>query len=95
MTTRPNVLLMIPHDLGDWLGCYGHATVQSPNLDRLAGQSSLRAFVCMSMRPTFQPFTFPDSRAPATMGSCSPVRAMPMRPNALAPASRHACSARK
>jgi len=34
---RPNVLLFMPHDLGDHLGCYGHTTVRSPSLDALAG----------------------------------------------------------
>jgi hypothetical protein len=37
------------------------------------------AFVCMSMSPTFHPRTFPEMRAPATIGICSPVLAMPMR----------------
>jgi len=36
--SRPNVLVLIPHDLGDHLHCYGHRTVRSPNLDRLASQ---------------------------------------------------------
>jgi len=36
--TRPNVLMFIPHDLGDYLHCYGHSDVKSPNLDRLAGE---------------------------------------------------------
>jgi arylsulfatase A-like enzyme len=35
---RPNILLFIPHDLGDHLRCYGHASVRSPNLDRLASR---------------------------------------------------------
>jgi len=35
---RPNVLLFIPHDLGDHLGCYGHTSVKSPNLDKLADE---------------------------------------------------------
>ncbi|OPX21848.1 MAG: hypothetical protein B1H04_05970 [Planctomycetales bacterium 4484_123] len=35
---RPNILYIICHDLGRHLGCYGDATVPSPNLDRLAGQ---------------------------------------------------------
>ncbi|MDP6777136.1 MAG: sulfatase [Candidatus Latescibacteria bacterium] len=35
---RPNILVFVPHDLGDHLGCYGHDTVQSPSLDRLAAK---------------------------------------------------------
>lgn len=34
--SRPNILVFIPHDLGDFLGCYGHPDVASPNLDTLA-----------------------------------------------------------
>ncbi len=33
---RPNILLFIPHDLGDYLGCYRHRDVKTPNLDALA-----------------------------------------------------------
>jgi N-sulfoglucosamine sulfohydrolase len=32
---RPNVVVIVPHDLGDYLGCYGH-NVSTPNVDRLA-----------------------------------------------------------
>ena len=35
---KPNVLLVICHDLGRRLGCYEVDTVQSPNIDRLAGE---------------------------------------------------------
>jgi N-sulfoglucosamine sulfohydrolase len=38
---RPNVVLLHCHDLGQHLNCYGVRTVQSPNLDRLAGQGVL------------------------------------------------------
>ena len=34
----PNVLFMTSHDTGDWLGCYGHGTVHTPNLDALASE---------------------------------------------------------
>ena len=33
---RPNVIVITPHDLGDFVGCYG-APVSTPNLDRIAG----------------------------------------------------------
>jgi uncharacterized sulfatase len=37
-TQRPNVLFIIADDLTRSLGCYGHPTVKSPNVDRLASQ---------------------------------------------------------
>ena len=33
--SRPNVIIITPHDLGDFLGCYGHG-VETPHLDALA-----------------------------------------------------------
>jgi len=34
----PNVVLLTWHDAGDWFGCYGHKTVQTPHVDRLAAE---------------------------------------------------------
>ena len=38
MNNRPNILLITSDDLGRHLGCYGIATVDTPNIDRLASQ---------------------------------------------------------
>ncbi|MFC1712182.1 sulfatase [Candidatus Poribacteria bacterium] len=41
MKTRPNILLIIPHDLGTRLGCYGETSVQTPAVDGLASEGVL------------------------------------------------------
>lgn len=51
---RPNILHIIPHDLGRRLGCYGHDDVASPNLDRLAGES-VRFQNCFTASPPCSP----------------------------------------
>ncbi|HSP43887.1 MAG TPA: sulfatase-like hydrolase/transferase, partial [Luteolibacter sp.] len=38
---RPNVLLICVDDLRPELGCYGRSHIQSPNIDRLAGEGRL------------------------------------------------------
>jgi len=40
VATRPNILAILPHDVGDWLGCYGHSYVRTPHLDRLAHEGT-------------------------------------------------------
>lgn len=37
---KPNVIVITPHDLGDFLGCYGHP-VPTPHLDAVADQGVL------------------------------------------------------
>jgi arylsulfatase A-like enzyme len=35
---KPNILMITCHDIGQYLGCYGVESVQTPNLDKLASQ---------------------------------------------------------
>ena len=35
---KKNVVIVSTHDSGKWFGCYGHATVRTPNIDRLAAE---------------------------------------------------------
>jgi arylsulfatase A-like enzyme len=46
---RPNILLIVANDLGDWmLGCYGNKEIRTPNIDRLAatGMRFLNSVCC-------------------------------------------------
>ena len=51
---RPNILMFIPHDLGDHLHCYGHQSVRSPNLDRLA-KTGVHFTNCFTTAPECTP----------------------------------------
>jgi len=63
---RPNIIFILADDLG-WgdLGCYGHAQLRTPNLDRLARQGTLftqfyvNGSVCSPSRCAFLTGQFP------------------------------------
>ncbi|MCC6536940.1 MAG: sulfatase [Bryobacterales bacterium] len=40
---RPNVLFISVDDMNDWVGCLGHPTIKTPNIDRLAQRGVLFA----------------------------------------------------
>ncbi len=54
MVRRPNILLITWHDLGDWLGCYGHADIRSLHADAFA-QGGARFTNCFSTAPVCCP----------------------------------------
>jgi len=64
---RPNIVLVVCHDLGRCLGCYGRAPIGSPNLDRLAGQGArftnhfCTAPSCSPSRGSIQTGRYPHS----------------------------------
>jgi N-sulfoglucosamine sulfohydrolase len=65
--SHPNILIMVCHDLGRFLGCYSVPTVQTPHIDRLAGQGIrfTRAFCtapqCSSSRASMYTGRYPHS----------------------------------
>lgn len=65
--SHPNILIMVCHDLGRFLSCYGVPTVQTPHIDRLAAQGMrfTRAFCvapqCSCSRATMYTGRYPHS----------------------------------
>lgn len=52
--TRPNVLLIVCHDLGRYLGCYGRQPLSTPNIDGLA-EGGARFDQCFCTAPQCSP----------------------------------------
>src|SRR5258708_15592779 len=77
----PNVIIILADDLGYGdLGCYGHPTIRTPNLDRMAGEGMrftdfyVAETVCTPSRAAL--FT---GRLPVRTGMCGDVNRLIMR----------------
>lgn len=67
MADQPNFLyLMVDQQRADWLGCYGHPVVKTPNIDTLAAQGTrfdefhVATPVCMPNRASFMTGRMPS-----------------------------------
>lgn len=67
MTTKPNFLyVMVDQHRADWLGCYGHPVVKTPNIDALAAKGTrfdefhVATPVCMPNRASFMTGRMPS-----------------------------------
>ncbi len=67
MPKRPNfVYIMTDQHRSDWLGCYGHPVVKTPNIDALAAQGTrfdnffVASPVCMPNRASFMTGRYPS-----------------------------------
>jgi len=77
-TTTPNIIIIFADDLGYGdLSCFGHPTIQTPNLDRMAAQGAkltqfyAAASVCTPSRAGLM-----TGRLPIRNGMCSDKRAV-------------------
>ncbi len=58
---RPHIVLISTHDSGKWFGCYGHASVHTPHVDRLAADG-----VVLDRYFAFRPICSPSRGAAMT-----------------------------
>jgi len=67
MTRKPNFLyIMVGQQRADWLGCYGHPVVKTPNIDAIAAEGTrfdefhVATPVCMPNRASFMTGRMPS-----------------------------------
>src|SRR5574342_253025 len=73
---RPNFIILFADDLGYGdLGCYGHPTIKTPNLDQMAidGQKYMNAYVCECVCTPSRAGLL-TGRLPIRSGMCSSKR---------------------
>lgn len=82
MTRKPNFLyIMVDQHRADWLGCYGHPVVKTPNIDALAEKGTrfdefhVATPVCMPNRASFMTGRMPSVHGLRYNGCTLPERA--------------------
>lgn len=82
MKKRPNYIIFITdQQRADWLGCYGHPVVQTPNIDVIAGRGTrftnfhVASPVCMPNRASLLTGRYPSVHGLRTNGCLLPERA--------------------
>ncbi len=82
MTSKTNFLyLMVDQQRADWLGCYGHPVVKTPNIDAIAAQGTrfdechVATPVCMPNRASFMTGRMPSLHGLRYNGCTLPERA--------------------
>ncbi|MEZ6045647.1 MAG: sulfatase [Planctomycetaceae bacterium] len=75
-TTQPNIIIIFCDDLGYGdLGCFGHPTIQTPNLDRMASEGmKLTQFYSAAPVCTPSRAALMTGRLPVRTGMCSNTR---------------------
>ena len=82
MSKRPNFLFLITDQhRADWLGCYGHPIVKTPNIDAIAATGTrfdnfhVASPVCMPNRASLITGRYPTVHGLRTNGCLLPLRA--------------------